>query len=40
MAERRSLQENALKLDDQQLQISIGLGLGANIYVAHTCSLW
>ena len=26
-----------LKLDDQQLRISIGLGLGANICVAHTC---
>ena len=26
-----------LKLDDQQLQISIGLRLGANICVAHTC---
>ena len=26
-----------LKLDDQQLRISIGLRLGANICVAHTC---
>ena len=26
-----------LKLDDQQLRISIGLRLGANISVAHTC---
>ena len=26
-----------LKLDDQQFRISIGLGLGANICVAHTC---
>ena len=26
-----------LKLDDQQLRISIGLHLGANICVAHTC---
>ena len=26
-----------LKLDDQQLQISIGLRLGANICVAYTC---
>ena len=26
-----------LKLDDQQLRISIGLRLGANIRVAHTC---
>ena len=26
-----------LKLDDQQLRISIGLPLGANICVAHTC---
>ena len=26
-----------LKLDDQQLQISIGLRLGAKIWVAHTC---
>ena len=26
-----------LKLDDQQLPISIGLRLGANICVAHTC---
>ena len=26
-----------LKLDDQQLQILIGLRLGANICVAHTC---
>ena len=26
-----------LKLDDQQLLISIGLRLGANICVAHTC---
>ena len=25
------------KLDDQQLRISIGLRLGANICVAHTC---
>ena len=37
MAERRSLQENGPKLDDQQLRISIGLRLGANICVAHTC---
>ena len=27
-----------LKLDDQQLRISIGLRIGANIYVAHTCN--
>ena len=27
----------SLKLDDQQLRISIGLRLGANICVAHTC---
>ena len=26
-----------LKLDDQQLRISIGLRLGTNIRVAHTC---
>ena len=26
-----------LKLDDPRLRISIGLGLGANISVAHTC---
>ena len=26
-----------LKLDDQQLRISVRLRLGANIYVAHTC---
>ena len=38
MAECRSLQEpRRLKLDVHKLQISIGLSLGANICVAHTC---
>ena len=37
MAERRSLQNLGLKLDDQQLRISIGLRLCASICVAHTC---
>ena len=36
MAERRLLYLG-LKLDDQQLWISIGLRLGANICVAHSC---
>ena len=37
MAQRRSLQESRPETDDQQLRISIGLRLGANICVAHTC---
>ena len=37
MAERRFLQNLGLKLDDQQLRISIGLRLGANICVERTC---
>ena len=34
MAEHRSSQKPGLKLDNQQLRISIGLGLGAIICVA------
>ena len=37
MAQRRSLQESRPETDDQQLRISIGLRLGANICVKHTC---
>ena len=37
MAELRSCKNLGLKLDDQQLRISIGLRLGANICVAHKC---
>ena len=37
MAEPRSLKNLGLNLDIQQLRISIGWPLGANICVAHTC---
>ena len=33
----KNLEPSCLKLDDQQLRISINLRLGANICVAHTC---